>query len=82
MCGFVGCSSVLPIRNFTWLSSSLKLISHRGPNESGDFFSQDKCIGMAHCRLSIIDLTDMANQPISLVEIGLFSMVKYITIPN
>ncbi|MAZ25445.1 MAG: asparagine synthase (glutamine-hydrolyzing) [Porticoccaceae bacterium] len=38
---------------------------NRGPDDSGLWLSRDKRIGLAHRRLSIIDLTDSASQPMS-----------------
>jgi len=38
---------------------------HRGPNAAGSWVSVDKSIGLAHQRLSIIDLNPRANQPMS-----------------
>lgn len=39
------------------------LLTHRGPDASGIWEDQDKAIGMIHRRLSIIDLSEGANQP-------------------
>lgn len=38
---------------------------HRGPDAKGVYLSPDKKIGLGHRRLSIIDLSDIANQPMS-----------------
>ena len=38
---------------------------HRGPDESGIWVSDDQSIGLAHTRLSIVDLSSNANQPMS-----------------
>jgi asparagine synthase (glutamine-hydrolysing) len=38
---------------------------HRGPDGCGDWISLDRKIGLAHRRLSIIDLSDAAKQPMS-----------------
>lgn len=38
---------------------------HRGPDEGGLWLSPDQRVGLAHRRLAIIDLTDIANQPMS-----------------
>lgn len=37
-------------------------MSHRGPDAEGYYF--DENIGLTHCRLSIIDITEGANQPL------------------
>ncbi len=38
---------------------------NRGPDGFGDWMSKDKTIGLAHRRLSIIDLSKTANQPMA-----------------
>lgn len=38
-------------------------IMHRGPDAAGLYFSPEKKIGLAHRRLSIIDLSPQGNQP-------------------
>jgi asparagine synthase (glutamine-hydrolysing) len=38
-------------------------MSHRGPDSAGAWISQDRRIGLGHRRLSIIDLSDSAGQP-------------------
>lgn len=40
-----------------------KLIAHRGPDDQGIWQSKDRSVGLAHRRLSIIDLTQHAHQP-------------------
>lgn len=40
-----------------------KLIAHRGPDDQGIWSNQNKTIGLAHRRLSIIDLSQHAHQP-------------------
>ena len=63
MCGISGFIS----KNF--LKSDLvkmtEAISHRGPDASGHFFDQNKGVAFGHRRLSIIDLSDRANQPMT-----------------
>ena len=40
-------------------------IAHRGPDASGIWLSPDRTVGLAHRRLSIIDLSDAGKQPMS-----------------
>lgn len=39
-------------------------IGHRGPDHQGLYHQQEKLIGLAHARLSIIDLSPRSNQPL------------------
>lgn len=39
------------------------LLAHRGPDGDGKWIDDKGCIGLAHRRLAIIDLTDSASQP-------------------
>ena len=64
MCGIVGqyCyNGTQPDANF--LSAMIDRIAHRGPDGRGTFLKGR--IGLAHCRLAIIDLSDDASQPIA-----------------
>lgn len=49
------------------ISHKLKILNnlqkHRGPDDSGIWVSSDYSIGLAHNRLSIIDLSDSGHQP-------------------
>lgn len=44
------------------MTDSLK---HRGPDDEGQYLSEKPCVGLGHRRLSIIDLTLNAHQPMS-----------------
>ncbi len=46
------------------------LQKHRGPDDSGIWIYSDYSIGLAHNRLSIIDLTDCGHQPMKDAESG------------
>ena len=39
------------------------LLAHRGPDDSGSWLSRNKSVGFVHKRLSIIDLSQSASQP-------------------
>ena len=48
------------------LKNTVAKISHRGPDNQG-VYSKNK-VGMGHARLSIIDLSDNANQPFESID--------------
>lgn len=71
MCGLVGvCSSRGPL-DLDWISKGGASISHRGPNAAGEWRSEDRRVGMAHQRLSIVDLSVAGCQPMHNLELGL-----------
>ena len=45
------------------LSAMNKLLAHRGPDDQGVWVNKENTVGLAHRRLSIIDLTQHAHQP-------------------
>lgn len=63
MCGIFGITyidnSILPDK--IKLSRSNSTLGHRGPDGSGIF--AESGIGLAHTRLSLVDLTDLSSQP-------------------
>jgi asparagine synthase (glutamine-hydrolysing) len=40
-------------------------MAHRGPDDGGVWWSPDGCVGLAHRRLSIIDLSPLGHQPMA-----------------
>lgn len=62
MCGIAGLI-VKNIENydFTKFKNSTKLMSHRGPDNFGEYY--DKNVALFHYRLSILDLDKRSNQP-------------------
>ena len=66
MCGIAGC---LVIEKGAFKVTDPYLISmrdamvHRGPDGGGTWISPDGRVGLAHRRLSIIDLSTAASQP-------------------
>lgn len=63
MCGITGYYSPSKKINEADLHRMTDCISHRGPDAAGYFFDDAKTIGLGHRRLSIIDLSEAANQP-------------------
>ncbi|KAJ5128604.1 hypothetical protein N7526_006770 [Penicillium atrosanguineum] len=48
----------------TQLKASLDIIAHRGPDDSDVWISDKEQVGLAHCRLSINDLSSAGRQPL------------------
>ena len=63
MCGIVGAISLNSPLDRSELRNAANAIRHRGPDFQGEWWSDDGRIGLAHQRLSIIDLDSSANQP-------------------
>jgi asparagine synthase (glutamine-hydrolysing) len=59
MCGIAGMSGHVPDEKI--IPSMLEVIKHRGPDSRGFFVSRGVHLG--HCRLSINDLSERADQP-------------------
>lgn len=64
MCGISGYSYKIK-KDFPddSLALSRDMITHRGPDDSGLFEDDSRGIGLAHTRLSILDLSDLGHQP-------------------
>jgi asparagine synthase (glutamine-hydrolysing) len=43
----------------------IDLLRHRGPDDCGNTILSEPCVGMAHTRLSIIDLSSAGHQPMT-----------------
>ena len=61
MCGICGYYSTNNCFSHDDLIKATQSLAHRGPDAEGIF--QDKIVGFGHRRLSIIDLSSAANQP-------------------
>jgi asparagine synthase (glutamine-hydrolysing) len=61
MCGIAGYYSFNKVFSETELHEMTTSIAHRGPDAFG--YYNDEIVGLGHRRLSIIDLSDAANQP-------------------
>ncbi len=68
MCGIVGAlsftNSAFTITE-SYLTRMRDVMAHRGPDGAGLWLSPDGKVGLGHRRLSIIDLSATANQPMS-----------------
>jgi asparagine synthase (glutamine-hydrolysing) len=66
MCGITGIiSSKRSLLIEPLLAAMTNSIAHRGPDAEGLFLDKKGGVGLGHRRLSIIDLSDSANQPFS-----------------
>lgn len=63
MCGIAGYISLTNSITKARLTQATQLIQHRGLDAEGFYFSDDNKVGLAHKRLSILDLSAAANQP-------------------
>ena len=61
MCGIAGFLSLNRSFDQQTLNNFVLSLHHRGPNANGTFIENN--VGLAHTRLSIIDVSDNANQP-------------------
>lgn len=71
MCGLVGCASPEGFSDRGWLAVANDTLIHRGPDDGGEWWSVDGRVGLAHRRLSILDLSPLGHQPMHLRERGL-----------
>ena len=65
MCGIIGIASNVAPFNRAWITVGSNTMSHRGPDDGGEWWSQDGLVGLAHRRLSIIDLSAAGHQPMT-----------------
>ena len=72
MCGIVGFLS--NNYNKEKLVNMTNALTHRGPDFGGYYFNKNKGIGLGHRRLSIIDISEKANQPLT-SQCGRYEMV-------
>lgn len=65
MCGIVGFCGKDKFTDESTLASMRDSLAHRGPNDSGLYIDIEHNVGLAHTRLSIIDLSSLGHQPMS-----------------
>jgi asparagine synthase (glutamine-hydrolysing) len=66
MCGIFGVISKSISIDEKIIIASRDIMAHRGPDDSGIYISPDKTAALAHRRLSILDLTSAAHQPMTI----------------
>ncbi|MGP8320271.1 MAG: asparagine synthase (glutamine-hydrolyzing) [Methanosarcinaceae archaeon] len=72
MCGIVGFISKRKFNSFKRMLPQASLsLYHRGPNDSGFFYDEEMGIGLAHRRLSIIDLSSAGRQPMTSNDVSI-----------
>ncbi len=66
MCGIAGCIGYSdPDLLETVIAKMQNALKHRGPDDQGLYISSDHQAGLAHTRLSILDLSPAGHQPMS-----------------
>ena len=63
MCGIAGYVGLGNEAGNRFLHSSIEQLRHRGPDGNGSWQGKNEPVGLSHVRLSIIDLTAAAAQP-------------------
>lgn len=58
------------------LKASVETITHRGPDDSGVWISPNEKVGLAHCRLSINDLSAAGRQPLHGSDDEIYAVVN------
>lgn len=71
MCGIIGVASRTAVSERGWLARGRDALRHRGPDDAGEWWSADACVGLGHRRLAVIDLSAAAHQPMQDVSAGL-----------
>ncbi len=62
MCGIAGFSGIVTDPS-ACLGKMIKTLNHRGPDDRGSWFDNNANVGLAHSRLSILDLSSAGHQP-------------------
>lgn len=69
MCGIAGIlSSTAEFINDVHLKKMTLALAHRGPDGEGTWYNENSTVLLGHRRLSIIDLTDAAAQPLHYLQ--------------
>ncbi len=71
MCGIIGVGASTSQVSRAWLSIARGAMIHRGPDDAGEWWSEDGRVVLAHRRLSIMDLSPAGHRPMHLDDRGL-----------
>jgi asparagine synthase (glutamine-hydrolysing) len=63
MCGIIGIATNSRNVDPSWLIMGRDTMKHRGPDDSGLWWSQDGRVGFGHQRLAILDISPAGHQP-------------------
>ena len=63
MCGIIGYAGREAAADRAWLAVGRDAMAHRGPDDIGEWWSDDGRVGFGHRRLAIIDLSPGGHQP-------------------
>jgi asparagine synthase (glutamine-hydrolysing) len=63
MCGIIGRASLNQITETAFILAGRDTLNHRGPDDRGLWWSEDRRVCLAQRRLSIIDLSPAGHQP-------------------
>ncbi len=66
MCGIIGVLSNKSVVNKNFVYSGIDLLKHRGPDSKGNWSSDCGRVILGHTRLSVIDLSEDASQPMKI----------------
>lgn len=67
MCGIAGAIGVRPVEPSVAMAMR-DVLEHRGPDDRGEWFSDDRRVALLHRRLSIVDLSPLGHQPMTAVS--------------
>lgn len=71
MCGIAGTFDLNKRTDRIFLETAVDILRHRGPDDSGILLDNAEGVGLAQTRLSIIDLSSNAHQPMTDQKLGL-----------
>ena len=63
MCGIVGIAATEPVADRHWVAVGRDAMTHRGPDDVGEWWAPDGRVGFGHRRLAIVDLSPRGHQP-------------------